>query len=70
MYYGSVNGDPVTGNDLNDVLNIDSDNEDFDISRFDEGIENPMGPNVADPDSGGNSAARNTFKNVYFWNEF
>ena len=66
MYYGSVNGDPVTGNDLNDVLNINSDNEDFDISRFDEGIDNPIGPNVADPDSGGNRAARNTFENRYF----
>ncbi len=35
-----------TTNDLNDILHIDSDDDDFDINRVNVGIDNPIGPNT------------------------
>ncbi|XP_072026183.1 uncharacterized protein [Amphiura filiformis] len=41
---GSVNGSAAP--DLDDSIDIDSDNDDFDINRINEGIDNPAGPNT------------------------
>lgn len=61
--------DSGLADEVDDALNIDSENENFYINRINminEGIANPAGPNVADPDGGRNSMTRNTFANRYF----